>query len=460
MRLRTAAIVTAVAMVTTLVVQLNFDRYTDGCERDPEDDNSIVMFSGEDVNPGRRRHELINTWNAEHPRGPKVELVELVGGADHEYSQLLAAHQLGSCASDVLSLDVVWTPPFARAGLLEPFPKEQLKQQFDQRNFLHGPWRTGTGDDGEQYAIPFHSDAPLLYYRRDIVGNSPPRTWDELRGMSSPENLARLRARDAAGIVTQLADYEGLTVNGLEIAASGGGTIGKDPRQEKITIDAAAERALGQIIKDFESSVIHGESLNFRENDSVAAFAQGRALFLRNWPYTYHVLHADPMIKDRFGTAQLPDSNPSTPGPGILGGQNLAVSRNSVHKKEAREFIEWITRPRQQLRLFACGGYVPVRTEVYANPEQCSKIPGQQPQSEPEQTELSDAELTKFARILRTAISQAGTRPDVPNYPGFSRAFHRRLHNSIVQGAAVDRRNFADYLTACAGWRPPGKDCP
>jgi multiple sugar transport system substrate-binding protein len=147
-----------------------------------------------------------------------------------------------------------------------------------------------------------------------------------------------------------------------------------------------------------------------------------------------------------------------TPGSGALGGQTLAVSKNALHKEKAWNFIKWLTDEERQKRLFACGGYVPVHKAAYENVAQCSQLSGQQ--NDQETTELNTQELGDLATILKTVLSRARPRPDVPNYPGFSRAFHRYLHGAIVHNRPVKRDEFAKQLTACAGWSPPGEQCP
>lgn len=444
---------TAVLTAGTMAYQ-HENRYRHGCGRDPRDD-TIVMVTGEDITPGRRREELIKAWNDQHPQGPAVRLVSLPGGADAENSQMLAAQQLGSCLYDVLSLDVVWTPEFIRAGYLEPFPPGQ----FDQHAFLPKTWATGTGRDGRQYAIPFSSDVGLLFYRKDIV-KRPPRTWDELRRMTTAAALRRLSGPGPAGLVTQLADYEGLTVNGMEAVWNAGGTI--EERSGRIVVDAAAARGLRDLTAGVTSSpsLILKDSAEFRESDSLTAFIQGRALFLRNWPYAYPVIATDPVMKDRFGVAELPGPAPgAVPGAGALGGQDLAIPKNAPHKDDARRFIAFLTAPAQQQRLYACSGYVPVRIAAYQDIAACSQLTGERPADPRESAEVNAGQLRDLASILTRAIDRARERPDVLNYPGFSRAFHRYLHDALTQRGDIEAAALSALLTACAGGTAP-TSCP
>jgi multiple sugar transport system substrate-binding protein len=459
--MRGTAFAATAVLTATVVVYQHDDRYRHGCGRGADggdaDDGSIVMLADKDLNPGGRREELIKLWNDRHPAGPRVRLVSLPGGSDQEYSQMTAAQQLGSCPYDVLSADVVWIAEFVRSGYLEPFPQGQ----FDKNVFLAKPWATGTGDDGRQYAIPFFSDVGLLYYRKDII-KKPPRTWVDLRRMTTAAALRRLPGRDKAGLVTQLADYEGLTVNGMEAVWNAGGTINQEGG--KIVADDAAVRGLRRLVDGVTSSpgIVLKDSAEFREADSVTAFTEGRALFLRNWPYAYSVIAADPVMNGRVGVVELPGPAPgATPGAGALGGRGLAIPKNALHKAEARQLIEFLTEPVQQRRLFACGGFVPVRVEAYRDVQACSQLTGERPPDPRESADpLTQRQLRDLAGILTTAIGRSRQRPDVPYYPGFSRAFHRYLHEALVRGGSVDAGTLSGLLTACAGRTSPGRDCP
>lgn len=432
-----------------------YDRYR-GCEPDDPDD-PIVMVSGEDLNPGRRRHQLIEDWNKTHK--PPVRLVELPGGTDQERSEMLASQQVGSCAYDVFNLDVVWIPEFIRAGYLKPLPvgvpTPGTHHRFDWRKFLPKPWQTGTGDDGKQYAIPFHTDVGLLYYRKDIV-EQPPRTWEELREMTERAKR-KLPSRNAAGLVTQLAEYEGLTVNGMEAVWAAGGEVRYG--NNRIAVDAHAVQGLQRLVSDVSSLLVSPASAGYREADTIKAFTSGQALFMRNWPYAYAVLAADPVTKRQTGIAELPGPSGATPGPGALGGQSLAISKNTGNEAAARELIAFLTQKDQQQVLFACGGYVPVAKQAYQDLRPCSLLPGQQRAAE-EDDPLDQRELRELAAILQKALARARTRPAAPDYPTFSRAFHRYLHDSITSRTAVDGRALVGRLTACSGAAASSPDCP
>ena len=58
--------------------------------------------------------------------------------------------------------------------------------------------------DGKLVAMPFFTDAPALYYRKDLLekyGAEVPKTWDELTATAQKvmDGRARRRARRTSG---------------------------------------------------------------------------------------------------------------------------------------------------------------------------------------------------------------------------------------------------------------------
>ncbi|MFE6856715.1 extracellular solute-binding protein, partial [Streptomyces sp. NPDC057674] len=161
---------------------------------------------------------LVDAWNGRHPSEP-VTLVELPESADETRAQMLSELRSGSSRFDVLNLDVAWTSEFAAAGLIRPLDRDR----FALDAFLRPVVDTATFE-GRLYAVPYVTNAGLLYYRKDILdaaGEKPPRTWAELARQA--RTLAPRHG--IAGYAGQVLPYEGLTVNVTEAIQAAGGTV-------------------------------------------------------------------------------------------------------------------------------------------------------------------------------------------------------------------------------------------
>lgn len=381
---------------------------------------TIRVLSGRDVSEGRQRGQLVEQWNAMHPDGPRAEIVETSGDADQQYAQARAAAQDGgepgpSERIDVFNLDVTWTAEFAAAGYLLPIDS-------DTSGFLAEPLRSGAYD-GVQYALPFNSDTGLLYYRGDLVA-APPTTWDELAADAS-RVLAdpAVRAADPAleaGIALQLADYEGFSVNVMEWVWGHGGDLGEG--------GPAAETALRELDARLngDDALILRDSLRHREADGLTAFAEGRTVFLRHWPYAYRELARAGMVPcgqpgRSYCVARLP-------GAGALGGQNLAVSAHTDQPVAARKLVEFLTDARSQQLLFERGGFAATRQVVYLD----TKVRADYP----------------YAALLLDALVSARRRPESPRYQRYSEVLRGTAHPALSTPDILDASGLRRALDA------------
>lgn len=303
---------------------------------------------------------LLEDWNEEHP-GERVALVELPDSADETRAQMISELRSGSDRFDVLNIDVAWTSEFAAAGWIAPLERDR----FPLDTFLRPVVDTATFD-GRLYAVPYVTNAGLLYYRKDVLdraGVKPPRTWAELAHQA--RTLAPRHGLD--GYAGQFLPYEGLTVNVTEAVHSAGGSILRDDG-ERVTVDSDAARAAFSFLADgVREGWIPRDALGYKEEESRRAFQDGRLLFLRNWPY----VHADASAKDskvagRFGVVPLP--GPDGPGTSVLGGSNLAVSSHARHPESAADLIAYLTSERVQRKVLTEGSLPPVRAALYEDP--------------------------------------------------------------------------------------------
>jgi multiple sugar transport system substrate-binding protein len=374
---------------------------------------TITLVTGVDLSQGGIRGQLIARWNQRHP-DHRVRIVELPSSADLQRSQMLAAEQSGNTSYDVLNLDVTATAEFAEDRAIQPLPADMVPDG----DFFAGS-RKSVSWHGRTWAVPFNADAGLLYYRRDwldSIGQGPPSTWDDLR-----EDYRSLRAAHPelrAAYVTQLAEYEGLTVNALEAAQASG----------ENDLSAKPSNGLKGLADNVHNGTILPASLSDDESASLQAFLHGQVVFMRNWPFAYDVL-ASAMSPTQFGVAPLPGlKDPGDADRPVLGGQNLAVAAHSRNTHWAQELIKFLTSRDSERCLLERGGFAAARPAVYDGGTCSLPAPGPGatgPAAESAGTSLV-ADRTALA-TLRTALAHARARPVTPYYPEVSHQIQRAV---------------------------------
>ena len=121
--------------------------------------------------------KLIKPWNEAYP-DQQVSLVLLPEAENGQLAQLTANLQAGSSTYDVIAMDVIWTAEFASAGWIIPLESSM----FPLGDFLRPAVDTAMYN-GHLWAVPYYSNAEVLYYRKDILakaGKLPPKTWAQL----------------------------------------------------------------------------------------------------------------------------------------------------------------------------------------------------------------------------------------------------------------------------------------
>ncbi|HEY2575068.1 MAG TPA: ABC transporter substrate-binding protein [Streptosporangiaceae bacterium] len=352
---------------------------------------------------------LIRQWNAAHP-GQRVTLIPLPDESDDQLAQLVANLQTKSSLYDVMSLDVIWTAEFAANGWTVP-----LNPRSFPLTHMLAPAVATARYAGGLYAVPFTSNAELLYYRKDILaGHKPPSTWVQLA------ELARTLAPEhgMAGYAGQLAAYEGLTVNFAEAVQSAGGSI-VSPDGTRVTLNTPQARAgLSFLAAGLSQGWIPRAALNYDEAASQTAFETGKLLFLNNWPYVYgqaSIPGPGNTVAGKFGVTALP--GPTGPGSSSLGGANLAISAYSRHQITALNFIKFLTSEASERQILIDASLPPVWTQLYTDPSLIRRFP--------------------YLPVLERAILSARPRPEIPNYNQLSLVISSTVHQALAAGRPV-----------------------
>lgn len=389
----------------------------------------LRVVTGTDLTSKGVRRDLIEEAAAD--LGVRVSIVELPDDTDRQRSQLVAALQAGNPEDyDIVNLDAAWTAEFAAQDLVAPLEGDLLGSlDVREDQDIWAPVRDTVRYGGKAWAVPWNTDVGLLYYRADLLGTDPGlRTWEELtrtvhghdRDTGSPGGAL------VTGLATQLAPYEGLTVNAYEAVWRNGGEIVGADGEVRVS-EEAAERGLRQLVEAFRRDgdqlpVLDKESLRTDETGTTERFLAGEALTMRNWPVARFRL-AEHLAKSgrdgdrapRYGVTALPDGEgPAQTGHSVLGGQNLAIVAGTPDTEAARDLVARLTSRTAGVRLHE-GGFVPARRS--AVPGGCQEpgrsLPGSVPRGSLEE---------QYVEALCWSMEHARPRPSTPYYASVTRA--------------------------------------
>ncbi len=345
---------------------------TAGCGGGGSASGDIILSFGPDdtgVLP-----KLIQKFNKQS-KDVKVDYREMPSDTGQYFDKLRTQFQAGGGDIDVIIGDVIWPAQFAANGWVA-----DLTERFtDADQFLPGPMQAATYQ-GKIYAVPWYTDAGLLYYRQDLLEKAgfsgPPATWTELREMA-------LKVKQDEGIkngfVFQGAEYEGGVTNGLEYIKSHGGDVLDPNDPTKVIIDSPGSVAgLATWRSMVESGAAPQAVLQYKEDESHASFLNDEAVFIRNWPYMYALAGTPdfPKVKqDQVGIAPLPTEEEGGQSFSTLGGWNFLINAASDKQDQAWEFIRFITAPEQLITNAKQGSKLPTRVNLYEEPEVTDNVP-------------------------------------------------------------------------------------
>jgi multiple sugar transport system substrate-binding protein len=394
------------------------------------------------LQPGERPFwiPIVESFERARP-GVRVNLVEGPQSTDLRENLYTAALLAGDASFDLVYMDVTWTSKFAAAGWLRP-----LDDAFGpeaRAGYLDAALAAGIYRD-RLYRIPVRTDVGLLYYRSDWLeeaGLSPPETFEALR-----EAALRLqRPPERWGFVWQGKQYEGLVCAFLEVLGGFGG-FWIDERTLEVGLDRPeAEAALAFLAgaRAGPQPISPPGVTTYQEEESRRLFQDGRAVFLRNWPYAWRLSQReDSPLRGRVGAVPMVRSEAGRRA-GTLGGWGLGVSAFSRHPEMAIAFIRHVTSMESQRALCAPTGYAPALRAAYEDPELLEANPF----------------LTRLLEIHRLAVP----RPVIARYALASDILQRHLSAALAgaetPGAALSaaaretRRMLGPGAEAQAGGR-------
>jgi len=310
---------------------------------------------------------LLREFERRNP-GVRVRSEALTWTSDEQHQFYVINLDGATPTFDVLLLDLIWVPEFAQAGwLLDLSPwvtRDELAPHFPAAAAA-SVW------NDRVWGLPWNMNVGVLYHRADLLrkyGLAPPRTWEEL-----VEQAQRIRAgeRDPRleGVVWQGKQYEGLVVNVLEHFWANSTAL-LDEHDRVLPEPDRAAAALAFMRGLIERGVSPAMVTAGDEEGTRRVFGDGRAIFLRSWPYAMDLFEAaDSPVRGRVGIARLPGHAGGAAGVGATGGFHLAVNRRTRHAEAAVALVRFLAGAEGQRAIAeAAVALYPTRVDLYRDP--------------------------------------------------------------------------------------------
>lgn len=359
---------------------------------------TVVFARGKDSTGATQ--VLIDAFQAKY-KNITVKFEELPGNAGQQRDKYVTGLVAGALPIDVMALDVTWTAEFAASDWILPMD-DKLGSQKDQ--FLPGPLASATWN-GKIVAAPWYTDGGVLYYRTDLVDKAP-ETFEDLVKAAKAGKEKGIEN----GIVFQGDQFEGLVCNFLEFAWGAGADTGSGG---KVVVNSPeAVKGLQFMIDMINDGTAPKGVTTYKEEDGRQIFQEGKAVFMRNWPYAYAGSQKEgSKVIGKVGLAPMPHAS-GKQSAATLGGFNLAINKGTKVKDAAWKFVEFAISPEGQ-RIYATqASRLPTRKAVFDDPEVQKAAP-------------------QFKQI-RPAVEQGKPRPVTPFYAKVSDTLQIEVHKALT----------------------------
>ncbi|MDY6783395.1 MAG: ABC transporter substrate-binding protein [Cyanobacteriota bacterium] len=352
-----------------------------------------------------------------------LQLIEGPNASNQIEDLYTSSFLLGNSPYDLTYMDIVWVPKFAAAGWLLPLDDrvspEELKEQHLAGDVAGGIYR------GRLYRMPFRSDGGMLYYRTDLLaaaGKRPPETFSEL--METAKELQQ--TQDVPwGYIWQGKQSESVAAMFVEVLQGYGG-FWVNPETLEVGLDSNEAIAAVEFLRStIEQGISPPDVTTFAEDETRLIFQNGRAAFLRNWPYVVgFASQTNSPIQGKFGIKPMVHA-PGEQSGSCLGGWGFGIAKTSQHPDEAWRVIRFLSSESVQRQFTLNFGYVPSLKSLFTDPQVVAKY-------------------SHYPELLN-AIENSALRPPIAQYAQASDILQRYL-----SAALTDRMSPQEAMAAAA----------
>jgi multiple sugar transport system substrate-binding protein len=271
---------------------------------------------------------------------------------------------------DVSEMGPTWISDFAAMNALHPFTPADVLALGGAEAFPPGLWRTGVGERGTVWAIPWMTDLRLVYYRRDLFRKAG---VDEAGAFSTPERFEETLAALARAGVEQPwvapTQHSHITLHNLSMWLWSQNTDFVNSSNKQVLLNNTDARKA--LLSYFGLHRFLGpQRQRLPEWEADRLFSRGGAAVALSGPWLYP--YCDPSFVKDVGLA-IPLKR------AYMGGSSLVIWESSRAGSAAGKLVSLLSGRHIQDSFPASAGMLPARLEVldrlpYANNVELNRV--------------------------------------------------------------------------------------
>jgi multiple sugar transport system substrate-binding protein len=298
---------------------------------------------------------LADAYNKTHKTQVEVTIIPSAN-----FVQKFGTAAAGGAGPDVASVDLVYVPYFASAGVLEDITDESAalpyKDSLSPSHSRLGVW------EGRNYSLPFTAEASVLFYNKDLFRKAgldpekPPANYEEI--LTAAKKIRAL-GDDIYGY-TMAGACGGCNIFEFtpSIWASGGDVLSDDGKTAKLDSQEVTD-ALTFYRSLHDAGVMPDAAKTDSGTAQAALFQSGKVGMTPLGAFFTQTLNNEKTVD--YGVAPIPGKDGGSSS--FAGGDNIAVTAGAKNKAGAWDFVKWATGDEAQ-KLLADNSIVPVRTDL------------------------------------------------------------------------------------------------
>jgi len=303
--------------------------------------------------------QIVDAFNQSHKN---IHVDVTIIPANNSFVQKLGTATANGSGPDVVSIDLVFVPYFAKAGALMDITSRARALPylagFDSAHMKLANY------NGKLYALPFTAESSVVFYNKTLFQKAgldpskPPTTWAELEA-------AAVKVRGLGG---NTYGYVWPGANGgasiFELApfvwASGGEVVGGTPAQSVPMFNSPAVTDMLTFMHGMaQEGVIPPSASTDTTSNSLTAFQSGTVGMTPAGAFFIPQLESSKTFD--WGVFPIPGKNGGFSS--FAGGDEISVGSNTKNAGAAWTFVQWATDMSAQ-QAMAKQGVMPVRLDL------------------------------------------------------------------------------------------------